>query len=658
MKTPDVKHLKKLAALVRYFSLVSTTEAGSGHPTSSLSAADLMTALFFGYFRYDFAYPENPANDRLIFSKGHASPLYYALFAAAGKISLRELLTLRRLDSPLEGHPTREFLYTEVATGSLGQGLSVGVGEAIALRAQNQKSNSKSQREEPRVYVLLGDGEMAEGSVWEALACASHYKLGNLVGILDVNRLGQSQATMLGHDVKTYEKRVRSFGWNTIMVDGHNLGQILDGFANIKNQKSPLRQGYEGQAKIKNDKPTMIIAKTIKGKGVSFLEDKDGWHGKALDREKLAQALEEIGEVDLDFKGEVQLPAKFKNQNAKGKITIQNPKLLKEPNYKIGEMVATREAYGEGLVAAGARDERVVVLDGDTKNSTYSEKFLKVYPERFFEMFIAEQNMVGAASGLARRGFKPFASTFSAFFTRAFDQVRMAALSKVDIKLCGSHAGVSIGEDGASQMGLEDLAMTRAVYGSTVLYPGDAVSTLKLVGLMKDNRGVTYMRTTRGKMPVIYGGDEEFRVGGSKVHKIQISKFKSQNDNSKFRNNRVTVIAAGITLHEALAAQKELAEGGIETVVVDCYSVKPIDVKTIRKLAGEAKAIITVEDHWNDGGLGDAVLDALAGMTKPPVYKIAVFKMAHSGKPEELVAQARIDKKAIVKQVKDIYHKL
>ncbi len=628
----EISRLEDLARLVRYYILVSTTAAGSGHPTSSLSAADLMTALFFEYFHFDFDKPENPFNDRLIFSKGHASPLYYSLFAAAGKISLKELLQMRTLKSPLEGHPTREFKYTESATGSLGQGLSVGVGEALALRALISNN--------PRVFVLLGDGEMAEGSVWEAINTASYYKLSNLVAILDVNRLGQSGETILGHNVGAYQKRVEAFGWNTIVVDGHNFEEILEAFNQIKNPSF---------AKASAGKATMIIAKTIKGKRVSFLQNKEGWHGKALDGVQLKQALIELGKVDTTLVGRVKLPAKFKiPAYAKATAGKQNYSKIVS-NYKLGELVATREAYGEGLVKIGSRDETVVVLDGDTKNSTYSEKFLKKFPERFFEMFIAEGNMVSVASGLARRGFKPFASTFSAFFTRAFDQIRMTALSKIPIKLCGSHAGVSIGEDGASQMGLEDLAMMQTVTGSVVFYPSDAVSTLKIVELMSDyDKGIAYLRTTRGKTQVIYNNSEEFKIGGSKVHKI-MKTLKHEN-----KKHNIVIAAAGITLHEALSAQKELAGEGIETIVVDCYCIKPIDKETLRKLARSAFAVITVEDHWIHGGLGDAVLQALAEEKSAPVYKMAVTGIAHSGKPQELLKASGIDKEAIVSRVKEI----
>ncbi len=639
-----IRHLKELAKLVRYYSLVSTTAAGSGHPTSSLSSCDIMTAIFFEMYKFELENPENPNNDRLIFSKGHASPLFYALYAAAGVISEEELKRLRKIDSPLEGHPTPYFKYTEAATGSLGQGLSVGVGEALALQAQFPISKSQFPNT-PRVFVLLGDGEMAEGSVWEAIELAYYYKLNNLIAILDVNRLGQSQETMLGHNVKTYENRVKAFGWEVKVIDGHNWGEIIGVIREI------------GQ--IGEKKPTMIIAKTIKGKGVSFVENKDGWHGKAIPFEMLDKALAELGEVDLKIKGKIT-PPKFQIPNSK--FQIKNPAFAKasagkqksklEIPYKIGDPVATREAYGAGLTMMGEINPNIVALDGDTKNSTYSEKFKEKFPNRFFEMFIAEQNMVGTALGLAKRGFIPFASTFSAFFTRAFDQIRMSALSNGNIKLCGSHAGVSIGEDGASQMGLEDLSMMQSVYGSTVFYPSDGVSAIKLVEKMVETSGIVYMRTTRGKTPVIYGKSEEFVVGGCKVHSAKQNKKKS---NVKSQMSKViTIVTAGITLHEALKAQEELTNEGIEAVVVDAYCIKPIDGKTIRRLARDSKAVITVEDHWIHGGLGDAVLQALAEEIPCPVYKLAVTIMPRSGKPEELLKMVGIDKGSIVKKAREI----
>jgi transketolase len=506
----NIEKLQKLARLIRYYILTMTTKAGSGHPTSSLSSADLMAVLFANFFRYDFQNPDNPANDRLIFSKGHATPLYYALFAAADAIKAEELETYRQFGSRLEGHATRRFPYAEAATGSLGQGLSIGVGMALALKRLIPKSPRlpRSLRGMPKAFVLLGDGEMAEGNIWEAIEVAAKYKLNNLMAILDVNRLGQSQETMLGHDVITYQKRLEAFGWNTIVIDGHDYGEIVRAFR--QTQSSELRAQSEG-------KPFAIIAKTVKGKGVSFLEDKEGWHGKPIPPELLDKALLELGKVDLRIRVKVEKPSI---------LLPRSPRLPKLPrslkyDYKIGDQVATRKAYGTALARLGEYYPEIIALDGDVKNSTYSEIFKEKFPKRFYEMYIAEQNMVGAAVGFSRMGFIPFVSTFAAFLTRAFDQIRMAAITGANIKFCGSHAGVSIGEDGPSQMGLEDLAMFRAVHDSVVLYPADAVSTEKLVEEMVKHNGISYLRTSRPTTPVIYDNGEEFPIGGCKIHKVE-----------------------------------------------------------------------------------------------------------------------------------------
>src|SRR5512139_456736 len=480
--------LRKLAALVRYYILTSTTEAGSGHPTSSLSATELMVALLFGgAFRYNVDHPEHPNNDRLIFSKGHASPLFYSLWAAAGKLTEADLMTYRKFGSPLEGHPTVAFQYVEAATGSLGQGLSIGLGMAL---------NAKYIDRVPyRTYVLLGDSEMAEGSQWEAMQIAAHYKLDNLIGILDVNRLGQRGETMYGHDLSAYEKRIASFGWETILVDGHSFFEILG--------------AYEKAFQV-SGKPTMIIARTIKGKGVSFIEDKNGWHGKTLKKEECDRALKELGEVDKSLRGEIGKPEDLKPEEGVPEASE------KKMDYTREKSVATRKAYGNGLVRIFPKFPKIVSLDGEVCNSTYAEIFREAYPEQYFEMYIAEQNMVGTALGLCRRGKIPFVSTFSAFMTRAFDQIRMSQYSNPNIKFVGSHAGVSIGQDGPSQMGLEDIAMFRAVLDSVVLYPCDAVSTEKLVEEAAKHHGLTYLRTTREATPVLYREDEKFVIGGSK----------------------------------------------------------------------------------------------------------------------------------------------
>ncbi|MBI2266959.1 MAG: transketolase [Armatimonadetes bacterium] len=607
----DVELLKELARLIRCFSLVTTTEAGSGHPTSSLSAADLMTCLLFGgFFKYDSGRPDHPNNDRLIFSKGHASPLFYALWAAAGALTEEELMTMRKFGSRLEGHPTLAFPFTEASTGSLGQGLSIGIGMALSAKFVDKLPY--------RTYVLLGDSEMAEGSQWEAVQIAAHYELGNLTGILDVNRLGQRGPTMYGHDLMAYEKRISSFGWETFVIDGHSMPEILG--------------AYEKAGSV-SDKPTMVLARTVKGKGVSFLEDKDGWHGKALKKEELGRAIEELGQVDTSLRGDIAKPASLAPD-------APTPQKAKEISYERDKPVATRFAYGNALARIFPEFPDIVVLDGEVSNSTYSEIFKKAYPERFFEMFIAEQNMVGAALGLSRRGKIPFVSTFAAFFTRAFDQIRMSQYSDGNIKFAGSHAGVSIGEDGASQMGLEDIAMFRTLLGSVVLYPSDAISSEKLVREAAKHRGIVYIRTTRKETPVIYSGDEEFPIGGSKVLR------KSEDD-------RVTVIAAGITLHEALAAYEELAGEGISIGVIDLYSIKPLDSGTLTEAALHTAAVITVEDHFAEGGIGEAVRSSLFESGKP-VHSLAVRKMPKSGKPAELLDYEEISKKAIVKKVKEI----
>ncbi|HXX81831.1 MAG TPA: transketolase, partial [Thermodesulfovibrionales bacterium] len=517
----DKGQLEKIARLIRYFCLVSTTQAGSGHPTSSLSAADLMTGLIFGgTFRFDLDRPGHPNNDRLIFSKGHASPLFYALWAAAGKVTEEELMTMRKFGSPLEGHPTTAFPYTEASTGSLGQGLSVGLG--MALNAQYLDKLPY------RTYVLLGDSEMAEGSQWEALEIASYYKLDNLMGVMDVNRLGQRGETMYGHDLSVYEQRVSSFGWETFVINGHSMSEIL--------------AAYE-RALMVREKPVMLIAKTIKGKGVSFIEDKNGWHGKALKKEELGRALEELGPVDTSVRGEIAKPTDLKPDT--------RPSVdAGVPRYTIDKPVATRHAYGNALARIFPQFPGIVVLDAEVSNSTFAEIFRDAHPGHFFEMYIAEQNMVGAALGLSRRGKVPFVSTFAAFLTRAFDQIRMSQYSDANIKFCGSHAGVSIGEDGSSQMGLEDIAMFRTLLHSVVLYPSDAVSTEKLVEEAAHHKGIVYLRTTRKDTPILYAGNEEFPIGGSKV-------LRSSNEDA------VTVVAAGITLHETLAAHEELKQEGI-----------------------------------------------------------------------------------------------
>ncbi len=611
--------LEKIAKLIRYYILISTTEAGSGHVTSSFSATDLMTTLMFGgFFKSNLENPTYINNDRLIFSKGHAAPLLYALYAAAGKVGIEELKTLRKFGSPLEGHPTMHFPYTEAATGSLGQGLSVGVGMAL---------NAKKFDHVPhKTYVLLGDSEMAEGSVWEAMELAAYYQLNNLIGIIDVNRLGQRGETMHGWNTKAYENKVKAFGWNSVVIDGHDYGQIKKAFE-------------RAQA---SDKPFMVIAKTIKGKGVSFLENKEGWHGKALSKTECEKALEEMGNIDLKIKGKVEKPKEVKK--SKSQISISklqgNDSALKIGEYRKDELVSTRKAYGNALIKLGSKHADVVVLDAETSNSTYAELFKKEYPERFLEMFIAEQNMVGTALGLSKRGKKPFVSTFGVFFTRSFDQIRMSAYSHGNIAFVGSHAGVSIGEDGTSQMALEDISLFRSIFGSVVLYPSDAISAEKLTELCYLQSGISYLRTSRSDMPVLYSPKDSFKVGGSQVLR-------------KTNIDQITIVAAGVTVHESLKAYDILKKEGISIRVIDLYSVKPVDVKTLQKSAKETKALVVVEDHYVEGGIYEAVVGAI-GHVSVPIISLAVTKMPRSGKKQELLDYEKISAKAIVAQV----HKL
>lgn len=602
--------IKRIGQLIRYWILTMSTEAGSGHPSSSLSAVELMATLFFGgFFRFRVDDPDYANNDRLIFSKGHASPLFYGLWAAAGGMKAEELLTFRKMRSRLEGHPTRALPFTEAPTGSLGQGLSIGVGMALAAQRLDHRPY--------RTFVLLGDSEMAEGSVWEALQVAAYYNLSSLVGILDVNRLGQRGETMLGDHCETYEKRIQAFGWATRIIDGYDIGAIADAYA---------------WAESVADRPVMIIAKTVKGKGVSFIEDKDGWHGKPLSREECAAAIAELGSVDQAMRGSLALPSEIEMvQPAVSLATIQ------DFSFPSDKPVSTRKAYGMALSHIAGQYPGIVVLDAEVSNSTFADIFKKDHPERFFEMFVAEQNMAGCAVGLARRGKHPFVSTFAAFLTRAADQIRMAQYADVNIVLCGSHAGVSIGEDGASQMGLEDLAFFRTLLGSTVLYPSDAVCCSRLVEEAAHTKGLVYLRTTRKDLPLLYPSSERFSVGGSKTL------HSSAGD-------RATVVAAGITVYEALKAHELLAQDGVDLRVIDAYSIKPIDRDTLVKAARETAHIITVEDHAKEGGLGEAVLSALAG-ERVPVTQLSVTKRPVSGKPDELLTFEEIDAAAIVKAV-------
>lgn len=603
--------LRNKATRLRIDSVRATSEAGSGHPSSCCSAADIVAVLFFSVMRYDLHNPKAPQNDRFVLSKGHAAPLLYAAWAEAGLFPTDDLLKLRTFESDLEGHPTPRLPFVDVATGSLGQGLAMGVG--LALNAKRLEKNKA------RIYVLMGDGESVEGSVWEAVELARHFKLDNLCTIVDVNRLGQSDPTMLQHDLRAYKARWHGFGWNTILVDGHNHKALLAAF--------------DKAARTKNV-PTVLLAKTIKGKGVSFMEDHPSWHGKPIPKGPESQkAIDELTRLlkPTDFAPRTKTPPAF---SASEKSTTP----MAPPSYKPGDMVATREAFGTALVALGDANPSVVVLDADVKNSTYTEKFAKKFPDRFFENFIAEQNMVGTAVGLAACGKIPFASTFAAFFTRAYDFIRMAAISESNIKLVGTHVGVSIGEDGPSQMGLEDLAMMAAQPNVTVLYPADGVATHRLVEAAARHKGMVYIRAGRPKTPILYGPQETFHIGGSKVLR------QSSADS-------LTIVAAGVTLFEALKAYDELRTAGIAVRVIDLYSIAPIDRTTLLDSARATQnRILTVEDHYAHGGLGDAVLDAVS-TEGIKVHKLAVRQIPHSGKPEELIDHYGIGAKAIIDAV-------
>jgi len=593
----------ELGQQLRVDSVRAAAAAGSGHPTSSMSAADLIAVLLDGHLRYDFDDPANPGNDHLIFSKGHASPLLYAAYRAVGAIDVDELLSFRKFGSRLEGHPTPRLPWVDVATGSLGQGLPEGVGVALAGRYLDRLPY--------RVWVLCGDSELAEGSMWEAFEHAAFTQLDNLTAILDINRLGQTRATRHGWDTGAYAERLRAFGWHTIEIDGHDV-EAID-------------KAYQ-EAVGTSGRPTAVIARTVKGKGVAEVENREGMHGKPL--EDPEGAIRELGGV-RDLRVQVLSPPR------EVPFHFQTTGELELPRFEVGDKVATRKAYGQALEAVGAANGQVVALDGEVSNSTYSEIFAKAHPERYFEMYIAEQQMIAAAVGMQVRGWRPFASTFAAFLTRAFDFIRMAAVSRADLRLSGSHAGVSIGEDGPSQMALEDLAMLRAVHGSVVLHPCDANQAAELVAAMAEQSGISYIRTLRGATPVIYQPGTPMPIGGSQVLR--------SND-----SDRVTIVAAGVTVHEALKAADHLAERGVPARVIDCYSVKPIDTATLRAAADATSRIVTVEDHWPEGGLGDAVLDAFAdSRPMPRVVKLAVSGMPGSGKPDELLRAAGIDAEAI-----------
>ena len=611
MTLQTLEDVAELAQQLRVDSIRCSTAAGSGHPTSSMSAADVMAALLARHLRYDWQRPGDPANDHLIFSKGHASPLLYSMFKAAGVISDNELMSgYRRFGSVLEGHPTPVLPWVDVATGSLGQGLPDGVGVALAGRYLDELPY--------RVWVLCGDSEMAEGSMWEALDKAAYYRLGNLTAIVDVNRLGQRGPTELGWDLESYAKRVEGFGCRAVPIDGHDLEEIDKALASVADA---------GQ-------PTVILARTRKGRGFSEVEDREGWHGRPLPAEMAERAIVELGgERHLTVQG--LLPEE-------GSARTRPSSKVKLPRYELGDKVATRLAFGQALTAVGARTN-VVALDGEVGNSTHAEEFAKAYPERYFEMYIAEQQLVAAAVGMSVRGYVPFAATFAAFFTRAYDFIRMAAISQANIRLCGSHAGVEIGADGPSQMALEDLAMMRAVHGSTVLYPSDAVSTAQLVREMADRSGIVYMRTTRGAYPVLYGPDETFPIGGSKVVRSSPA-------------DQVTLAGAGVTLHNCLAAAELLGRDGIHARVLDLYSIKPIDTDTLLEAAAATgDRLVVAEDHYPQGGIGEAVLEALNDAGRPArVAHLAVRGLPGSGTPAELMDAAGISASHVVQAARDL----
>jgi transketolase len=629
-----VDMVREKARRLGIYSMISTTAAGSGHPTSCLSAAELVAGVFFYAMKFDPKKPNSPDGDRFVLSKGHAAPLLYSALAEAGVFPVPRLLTLRQFSSELEGHPTPRVPGVDAATGSLGQGLSVGAG--LAAGAKLDKSDT-------RVYVLMGDGEMAEGQVWEAAAFSAHYKLDNLIALADVNALGQSEPTMYQHDMNVYRRKFESEGWQTEVIDGHDVPAVLAALDHAKAAK--------GQ-------PYAILARTVKGHGVSFIAGKEGWHGKALSREQLAQALAEVGPVPTivkavtkaDLEKAIADMSTILGAPADGDRSFERKPLPQPPDfptpaapdYKLGQMMATREAYGYALKRIGAVNPNLIALSGDVKNSTFSEIFGDAYPTHFYQAYIAEQNMVSVGVGLAARGKTVFVDTFACFLSHAYDQIRMAAISRSNLNLCGSHCGVSIGEDGPSQMALEDLAMMRAVEGAAVLYPSDAVSAERLTEIAARRPGICYLRTSRPKTPVIYSADEKFPVPGFKVLR-------------QSANDRVTVIGAGITLHEALKASDELKTQGMAIRVIDLYCVKPLDGKALaEQIRATGGKLVTVEDHYPEGGLGEAVVTSLveAGAAPNRLRRLAVEGMPHSGKPEELVDAFGISARHIVEAVR------
>lgn len=620
MKEHEIEFLESMAARLRIDSVRATTEAGSGHPTSCASAAEIMAVLFFSVMRYDPVNPRKPNNDLFVLSKGHAAPILYAAWAEAGLFPVNHLLTLRRLNSDLEGHPTPHLPFVDVATGSLGQGLSAAIGMALNAKRLEQRDQ--------RVFVLLGDGESAEGSIWEAAQLAAAYQLGNLCATVDINGLGQSQATLWGHDLDAHRKRWEAQGWQALTVDGHSISELLQAYDRFRRTAG---------------KPTVVLARTIKGKGFLDIEGKEGYHGRALDphtAEKVISSIERQNKLDTQRWTPNLPPDNPVPQNADTVAHLGSAP--SQPVYAPDDSnVATRKAFGDALAALALDDSRVVVLDGDVENSTYTEEFAKLAPERFFECYIAEQNMLGVAMGLASRGKVPFASTFACFFSRAYDFIRMAAISGLNIKLAGTHAGVSIGEDGPSQMGLEDLALMTVQPGFTVLYPSDATSAWRATEMLARHQGPSYLRLGRPATPVLYPSGERFAIGECKVLRASPS-------------DRVLIVAAGVTVHEALKAHDELRRQNIQTRVIDLFCVQPIDqaalIEAARAVGGK---VITVEDHYMRGGVGDAVLEALA-QERVEVHKLAVSEIPHSGKPAELLDRYGISAAHIVQKAKDL----
>ncbi len=610
----DVAFLRDLGNQLRVDGIRASTKAGSGHPTSSMSASDLLAVLIARHLHYDWQNPALDNNDHLIFSKGHASPLIYAVFKACGAIDDAELMTYRTHGSRLQGHPTPILPWVDVATGSLGQGMPIAVGVALAGRAVDKLPF--------HVWTVCGDSEVAEGSIWEGLDKAAHYGLSNFTAIVDVNRLGQRGPTEFEWDMAAYQRRVEAFGCRALVIDGHDVEEIDEAL---------------GAARAERERPTVVLARTIKGKGFSEIENKDGWHGKALPPDMAERAIAELGGV-RDIAVDTPRPQAGESAVRRGGTDVT----IALPTYSKDDKVATRKAYGDALTALGARPD-VVALDGEVSNSTHADEFKKAYPDRFFEMFIAEQQLVASTVGMAVRGLVPFASTFAAFFSRAYDFVRMAGVSGANIRLAGSHAGCEIGADGPSQMALEDLASLRAVHTSTVLYPSDPVSTAKLVLHMAETDGVVYLRTTRGAYPTLYDNDDEFPIGGSKL-------LRSSDDDA------VTLIGAGVTLHNCLDAAQRLAAEGVSCRVVDLYSVKPVDVEGLRAAsAATHDRFVIVEDHYPQGGLAAAVLEALAADERPPrVVHLAVRELPGSGTPAELMAAAGIDADAIVAAARNL----